>query len=93
MQHIYKHKFENGLKVTLTVEFSDENILFYCEPAEIPAECEREYLMWRNQVVAPDILSHLTDEQAAALATLGAEILNDTLNSHDNETQNQDEKN
>jgi len=91
MQHIYKHKFENGLKVTLTVEFSDENILFYSEPAEIPPECEREYLIWRNQVVAPDILSHLTDEQAEALATLGAEILNDTLDSHE-EIPEQDQK-
>ena len=78
MQHVYQHRFQNGTKVSLTVELSDQNIIFYCEPSDIPPECADEYTLWRNEVVTPDIMSRLTPEQAQALAQYGAAVLNDT---------------
>jgi hypothetical protein len=76
MQHTYKHSFQNGTQVTLVIEATDETLALYCEPPEIPMECEAEYLIWRDQVVNPDIFNLLTPEQARAVAKHGAKTLN-----------------
>jgi len=76
MQHTYKCSFQNGYQVTLTIEITDETFALYCEPPEIPEECEAEYLMWREQVVNPELYNLLTPEQLQVVAKYGAKTLN-----------------
>jgi len=68
----YFHKFKDGSTVTLTVDLSQTVPRMKATPYQ-PGN-DAEYSLWRNTIVAADILPLLTVEQLEAVSAIGKRI-------------------
>ena len=66
----YIHMFKTGNPLTVTVDLSNETPKITCS-REIAQEEDEEYVAWRSNILAPQILDACTEEQQMAIITKG----------------------
>ena len=75
MKQLYQHTYQSGRKITLSVEFVDDALIFASPTKKVEDEDKKEYEMWVEQVVCADLLERSTPEQKAILAWYGISLM------------------
>lgn len=76
-RHQFTHTYADGDKITVTLAFNDDQVAMFIDPPVIAPHHEQEYLIWREQVLAPEMIAILPPEHQVALVAYGLKILRD----------------
>ena len=70
----YQHTYKDGAKVTVVIEASDLGVSITVDPVVMQPHHMAEYEIFRDQVVIPDIMEHLTPAHMVLLAQMVANL-------------------
>jgi len=68
--HTYIHMFKTGVPLTVIVDFGGKTPKITTN-REVTREEDDEYLLWRTEILVPQIIDTCTDEQQIELITKG----------------------
>jgi len=74
MTHTYQHIFADGFKLTLTVDFDTLVPTITSDCPKLDPKYNDEFVLWREEVVLPDMEERLSPIQWMILSAIGLDI-------------------